>query len=73
MMYKVLYNVTLVLVGSLLAGCAYCAFLLYMLTSGLMSTCWAVAAVVWFGLFVYWVIDCLPKRRRKKRGARRCN
>lgn len=66
-MYRVIYNLTLLMIGLIFAGCAYCAFLMYMLTEGMLATGWAVCGIIWVGLTIYWIIDCLPKRRRRSR------
>ena len=72
-MYKVLYNAALLMWGLLFAGCAYCAALMYLMTSGLMSILWGIACVFWLGLLGWYVIDCVlfSKRRKTKKAARR--
>lgn len=74
MLYKILYNIALVMWGLLFAGCAYCAALMYLMTSGLMSILWGIACVFWLGLLGWYVIDCVlfsSKRRKRKKAARR--
>ena len=71
--YDVLYNLALVMWGLLFAGCAYCAALMYLMTSGIMSTLWGIVCVFWLGLLGWYVIDCVlfSKRRKRKKAARR--
>lgn len=72
--YDVLYNLALVMWGLLFAGCAYCAALMYLMTSGLMSTLWGLACIFWLAMLVWYVIDCVlfsSKRRKRKKAARR--
>lgn len=69
-MYKVLYNLALVMWGVLFAGCAYCAGLLWLLTDGIPSTLWGVAGLCWLGLLIWYVLDCMPKKRNKKAARR---
>lgn len=72
-MNKVLYNAAVLMWGLLFAGCAYCAALMYLMTSGICSTLWGVVCVFWLGLLGWYVIDCVlfSKRRKNKKAARR--
>lgn len=72
-MYKVLYNAALLMWGLLFAGCAYCAALMYLMTSGVCSTLWGFASVFWLGLLGWYVIDCVlfSKRRKSRKTFRR--
>lgn len=65
--YDVLYNLALVMWALLFAGCAYCAALMYLMTSGVCSTLWGIACVFWLGLLGWYVIDCVLFSKRSKR------
>lgn len=64
-MYKVLYNMALIMWTLLFAGCAYCAALMYLLTSGVTATLWGVACLIWLGLLVAYLVDCVVSHKRK--------
>lgn len=68
--YDVLYNLALVMWALLFAGCAYCAALMYLMTSGICSTLWGVACVFWLAMLMWYVGDCFFGRRKHKRRRR---
>lgn len=69
-MYRALYNMALVMWAALFAGCAYCAALMWLLTEGLMSTLWGAAGLFWMGMLIWYLIDCIPKKRKRKAAKR---
>lgn len=65
--YDVLYNLALVMWALLFAGCAYCAALMYLMTSGICSTLWGLACIFWLAMLVWYVGDCWRGRYKHKR------